>query len=156
MSALTSSHAQFKEEFLATWKNSQDYTLQVARLMPEAQYTYRPFAEAKSFGEQMVHISEAMMYHADIALSLNDSRPSPNSDDKEAVIQYLRASYALVERHLERMNASDLEQRVKFWGGPTSRRKILTFAADHITHHRGQAIVYLRMNSVKPPNYIGW
>jgi uncharacterized damage-inducible protein DinB len=27
---------------------------------------------------------------------------------------------------------------------------------DHHTHHRGQIIVYLRLNGLKPPKYVGW
>jgi len=27
---------------------------------------------------------------------------------------------------------------------------------DHQTHHRGQLVVYLRLNGIKPPAYIGW
>jgi uncharacterized damage-inducible protein DinB len=27
---------------------------------------------------------------------------------------------------------------------------------NHIIHHRGQAIVYLRLNGVKPKGYFGW
>jgi uncharacterized damage-inducible protein DinB len=32
-----------------------------------------------------------------------------------------------------------------------SRRKFV--GADHITHHRGQIVVYLRLNGIKPPQY---
>lgn len=147
---------RFPEEFLTKWENAQHYTLQVARLMPERHYTYQPFAGARTFGEQMVHISEAMVYHAGLALVITDRRGSPNPADKEVVIQHLRESYTLVEQQARAMNARDWEEKVKFWDGPTSRRKILTFTADHITHHRGQAVVYLRMKGIKPPSYVGW
>jgi uncharacterized damage-inducible protein DinB len=26
--------------------------------------------------------------------------------------------------------------------------------ADHITHHRGQMLVYMRLNGLKPPRYV--
>jgi len=25
-----------------------------------------------------------------------------------------------------------------------------------VTHHRGQLVVYLRLNGILPPNYVGW
>ncbi|NJL74904.1 MAG: hypothetical protein HC892_07620 [Saprospiraceae bacterium] len=27
---------------------------------------------------------------------------------------------------------------------------------DHLTHHRAQMIVYLRLKDVQPPKYVGW
>ena len=30
------------------------------------------------------------------------------------------------------------------------------FMRDHVTHHRGQAIIYLRANGIKPPQYVGF
>lgn len=27
---------------------------------------------------------------------------------------------------------------------------------DHVTHHRAQAIMYLRMRGIEPPAYVGW
>ncbi|MEM6517680.1 MAG: DinB family protein, partial [Bacteroidota bacterium] len=40
--------------------------------------------------------------------------------------------------------------------GQASVFKIMNFTIDHVTHHRGQATIYLRMNGIKPPDYIGW
>ncbi|MFA9454721.1 MAG: DinB family protein [Candidatus Aminicenantaceae bacterium] len=31
--------------------------------------------------------------------------------------------------------------------------KLVLFCVDHITHHRGQTVVYLRLNGIKPPQY---
>jgi uncharacterized damage-inducible protein DinB len=31
--------------------------------------------------------------------------------------------------------------------------KTLLFCAEHIAHHRGQIVVYLRLNGITPPQY---
>lgn len=33
-------------------------------------------------------------------------------------------------------------------------REQLLATLDHITHHRGQAIIYLRCNNIAPPEYV--
>lgn len=37
-----------------------------------------------------------------------------------------------------------------------SVRQVLDTARDHLAHHRGQAIVYLRLKGVEPPLYVGF
>ncbi len=43
------------------------------------------------------------------------------------------------------------------WSG-TQLNKIqfLNLIEDHQTHHRAELLVYLRLNNIKPPEYIGW
>ncbi|MGK0251702.1 MAG: putative damage-inducible protein DinB, partial [Gammaproteobacteria bacterium] len=49
-----------------------------------------------------------------------------------------------------------LKGTVEFFAGPKSRMQILNLLQDHVTHHRGQLIVYLNLNSIEPPQYSGW
>jgi uncharacterized damage-inducible protein DinB len=37
-----------------------------------------------------------------------------------------------------------------------NKLQILNLLNDHQTHHRAQLIVYLRINGIKPPDYVGW
>ena len=58
--------------------------------------------------------------------------------------------------NIDQLTEKDLDTIVDFFAGPMSKRQILTLLNDHYTHHRGQIIVYLRMNDIKPPRYRGW
>lgn len=145
----------FKEEFLEKWQHAKEYTLKVASLMPGDLYSYAPNSQVRTFTEQIQHISDAMIYHANLALPLTIDKEK-GSLSKEDILSELKARFELVEAALKKLEASDFEQKVKFWNGPTTRRKLLNLTYDHITHHRAQAITYLRMNAIKPPDYIGW
>lgn len=152
---ITAQDYHFKQEFLEKWESSKAYTLKVARLMPEEHYHYQPSAHVRTFGQQMQHLAEAMTYHAGLALSLKAPK-NPHSNSKTTIVNLLETSFNLVHEAVKELAEEDFETKVKFWDGPTSRRKLLNFTLDHITHHRAQAIVLLRMNNIKPPNYIGW
>jgi len=151
----TAQDYHFKQEFMEKWQNSKAYTLKVARLMPGEHYNYQPSAHVRTFGQQMQHLAEAMIYHAGLAISLKAPKDQ-NPNAKTAIVNLIEASFDLVHEALIELDEKDFETKVKFWDGPTSRRKLLNFTLDHITHHRAQAIVLLRMNNIKPPNYIGW
>jgi uncharacterized damage-inducible protein DinB len=57
---------------------------------------------------------------------------------------------------VKELKPEDLEQRVDFFAGNFTKRQILNLMDDHVTHHRGELIVYLRLNGIKPPPYRGW
>jgi len=47
-----------------------------------------------------------------------------------------------------------LEERQDYFGADRTKMQILILLADHVTHHRGQMLVYLRLNGLKPPRYV--
>ncbi|MGB3463805.1 MAG: DinB family protein, partial [Cyclobacteriaceae bacterium] len=96
-----------------------------------------------------------IIFHAGLAFDVPDGQYS-YTIDKSAILAQLNTSFDIVEKVIHESEARDFEEKVKFWNGPTTRRKLLSLTYDHITHHRAQAIVYLRMNDIKPPDYIGW
>jgi uncharacterized damage-inducible protein DinB len=54
------------------------------------------------------------------------------------------------------LTEKDLNEQVDFISGKMTRRRVLLLLTDHVTHHRGQLVVYLRMKNVEPPKYVGW
>ncbi|MEM8940004.1 MAG: DinB family protein [Bacteroidota bacterium] len=147
--------SSFKDEFLKKWKNNLEYTLDVAKKMPEEHYRYKANKDMRSFGEQLVHIGEGMAYIGNSAIEFS-TISKPNAYDKEAVIDYLKKQYAALSEQIKTKDTSFFEETTSFWAGRMTRRKILNIVFDHCTHHRAQAIVALRMNNIKPPNYISW
>jgi len=153
---MTAQTTSFKAEFIETWSNSMEYTLKVAKLMPDHKYSYRPSEDVRTFGEQMEHIAMAITYHSKSAIDVKHTKFKGNISNKEEVISYLESQYLAVKNVLKSIDETDFEETVSFWAGRMTRGKILTFTNNHVTHHRAQAILYLRMNDIKPPDYIGW
>ena len=62
----------FIPEFLDELKLSRAYTLECAQAMPAEKYEFRPVPEVRTFGQQMVHISEAVpgLYELNEAFSV--------------------------------------------------------------------------------------
>ena len=149
------------EEFLEEVRQSRAYTIECALTMPEDKYNFRPVPEVRSFGQQLVHIAEAngaiMEWH--VEAKKNPSWPY-SGDGKERVtskadvIAQLNASYDYIQKGLSQMTDDMLRDRVKAENGAEfSKQWGLHLMLDHATHHRGQVVVYLRMNGIKPPEY---
>ena len=78
------------------------------------------------------------------------------SEKKEDVIKLLEASFDHAAQAISKFSASDLDDVVEFFAGPMTKRRVFFLMTDHVTHHRGQLVVYLRLNDIVPPKYRGW
>ena len=57
---------------------------------------------------------------------------------------------------LENADEEALSETVDMWYSKVSKEAILLTMDNHLAHHRGQLVVYLRLMDVKVPSYIGW
>ncbi len=153
-------HAQttFLEDFKLKWKNAGEYTLEFARTMPEDYYGYTPTKVEMTYREQLKHIAGNMVWLCSDFLEGDRTSldPSKTGDSKKEIIAMLEKTFAYANLTISGLSESDLNETVKFFAGKMTRRRILLLLTDHVTHHRGQLVVYLRMKNVEPPNYRGW
>jgi uncharacterized damage-inducible protein DinB len=135
---------QMKTQLLKTLENSRNYSLAVAEAMPEELYESRPADTIWNFRELMNHIAYGIQWWQDNYIKQAETpwNPPPARSNKEQTIEWLRQVYAALENTLNKENLT--EEKVQGFHATT----------DHITHHRGQAIVYLRYSGIEPPEYI--
>lgn len=139
------------------WKNAKTYTLQMAEMMPEENYIFKPVPEEMSFKEQLLHIAENITWLS--STYLFGSKPAgydTSSLNKQDVIHIVSTAYDSAYAAQLRLSSKQLDETVNFFAGPKTRRQILILLHDHQAHHVGQIIVYLRLNGIKPPDYVGW
>jgi uncharacterized damage-inducible protein DinB len=159
----TSNAQSFDSLFLQTsltkLKNAKAYTLAVADLMPETLYGYKPTPEEMSFGEQLLHIAGNLGWLSSTYLG-NGENPVAKDDsklkDKAGIRIVLTKTYDYAIGVLEVLEKNQLGVPVQFFAGPMTKLQIITLINDHQTHHRGQLMVYLRLNGLVPPKYVGW
>ncbi|WP_347373733.1 DinB family protein [Aequorivita sp. Q41] len=148
-----------RDAFLEKWENSKNYLLAIAESMPEADFDYKPTEREMSFKAQLLHIEDNMLWLKNSYL-LNKEVEKVNPDleniSKEEVIKSLTNSFDSVFKAVSELPDSALKETVAFFAGPKSKLQILNLLQDHVSHHRGQLIVYLNLKNVKPPKYVGW
>jgi len=158
-SAAAQKQGSFAKDFLPLWKRSAAYTLKVAEAMPAEYYIYKPHDEALSFAQQLVHIAENL-YWLNATYVLEEENPLGNNrlqnPDKQAVVKQLQNALNYVESSLKDISDSQVAQPLKFGGAQVDKERIFYLMRDHMTHHRAQAVLYLRLNGMEPPRYTGW
>lgn len=153
-----SGQAAFFEEIQQKWTNAGDYTREVALLLPAEQYDFQPTPDQMSFGAQLGHLASNILWLSSAYLGGQQSAPMADElpSDKEGLLQLLETALQQGATVLAQVQAEALEEKVDFFAGNFSRRQIIHLMHDHLTHHRAQMIVYLRLQGITPPKYRGW
>ncbi|NJL14251.1 MAG: DinB family protein [Microscillaceae bacterium] len=153
----------FVDDFVARWHNAQAYTLQMAALMPEEQYSFRPSPEEMTYGEQLLHLSRNIIYLSGTYLSPGDSlqkeallKAAQSAQTKAEIAEVLNQAFNFVHHLLGKYPLAQLDAEVDFFAGRMRQRRVFFLLIDHLAHHRGQLAVYLRLKGFKPPRYVGW
>lgn len=149
-----------KTAFLEKWKNSKEYLLEIAEQMPEDKFGFQPTDREMRFKDQLLHIRANMTWLGTTYFSseqLDKEKLKENLPEKKAeIIALLANAFDKVYTQIENTKEEALQTEVDFFAGRKSKLQILNLLQDHVTHHRGQLIVYLNLNDIKPPQYIGW
>lgn len=125
----------------------------VAEAMPTEEYDFRPDPPSMTFGDQMTHIA---ITNYGYCAGLNDTAAPARRQPagKDAVVQYLRDSFAYCAAVIPGLNEQQLEAVHSSPDGRLRGREIILAFYVHVAHHRGQAEVYLRDKGIKPPSFI--
>lgn len=147
-----------QSQLLRKWVNAKTYTLNLAELIPEQDYDFKPVPEEMSVREQLMHIAQNIKWLSSSYLSI--PIPAEKKDTlqktKAQVLKIVAEAYDFGAMAHKQLLTAQLDEMVKFFAGPKSKRQILFLLHDHQSHHFGQLIVYARLRGIKPPPYVGW
>ena len=151
----------FVKDYLERLENSKTYLIRVAESMPEDLYEFKATPESMSFAEHLMHIAWAMDWHSQSLMGGRDARDwntdtelKVDNKSKLDMISKLNETFEKTIKFISDFDTNRLDERLDYFGADRTKRQILMLLSDHITHHRGQMLVYLRLNGLKPPRYV--
>jgi uncharacterized damage-inducible protein DinB len=157
------SQSAFLDDFKLKWQNASQYTLDMAQAMPQEAYQFKPTTIQMSFEEQVIHISSNMVWLSSAYLGQSEKFrfdlakiKSTIPNGKEKILQVLESALEYAGEGIEKIAPHELDMQVDFFVPDMNLRRICFLINDHMTHHRGQLIVYLRIQGIKPPGFRGW
>lgn len=142
------------KELIKKWKGNKRYTLKFVDAMPDEDFDFKPSPEMKSYKSQLSHITSWLRTHSRFVT--NHEFEKVKMASKDLIRIALEDFFDTFIERLENMDESQLTEVVDVWYGKTARYQIANIMDNHLSHHRGQMIVYLRLKNQKPPSYIGW
>ena len=151
----------FIKDYIERLENSRNYLILVAETMPEDKYDFKATQESLSFAENLMHIGYAMDWHSQSLLGGRESRDwntdteyKVSNKSKKEMVSKINQTFDKTIKLLTTFDVSKLNDKMDYFGLNRSKRQIFLLLADHITHHRGQMLVYMRLNGLVPPRYV--
>lgn len=145
---------------VADWQRAKAYTLEYLSAADEELIAFKPTEDMRTFGQQMLHISESN-YSFGAAASGKTSpviagqleQAAADYKSKEALTEAVMTSYDFVISALKEMDESKMRERITIFNRfHMTREAGFSKAFEHQTHHRGETTVYLRLMGIKPPS----
>jgi len=142
------------KELIKKWKGNKRYTLKFVELVTEEQFKFKPINGSKTYQSQLSHLTTWMRTHSRFVTGKELEKPKTKT--KNEILHYFGEFFDIILEFLENTNQEELSGIVEMWYGKVSKESILLTMDNHLSHHRGQLVVYLRFMEVKAPSYIGW
>jgi len=142
------------QEIIKKWKGNKRYTLKFVQLVNEEQLAFKPVPGTKTYQSQLSHLTTWLRTHSRFVTEKELEKPKTRTQAE--ITQYLEEFFDEIIAFLEQTQVSELSEKVAMWYGTVSKTSILVTMDNHLSHHRGQLVVYLRLMGIKPPSYIGW
>ena len=150
---------KIKEELHEAWVKSEEMTLKNVEQMPSNFFAFKYTEEAMSFAEQWRHCIIYTCGQLSGRAGIHNPYENiklPIQMSKESVIGELKKMYSHVKSSIQDMSTEKLLSECEFAGGEIPVWRLFYAMENHIIHHRGQCVVYLRLNGVIPKGYYGW
>lgn len=151
----------FIKDYLERLENSRKYLILVAEEMSEDHYKFRASPESMSFEENLMHIAWAMDWHSQTLLGgrkardwNTDTELKVGNKSKKEMIATINKTFDETIKLIGEFDTTTFNDSLDYLGLNRTKRQIFLLLADHITHHRAQMLVSMRLNGLKPPRYI--
>jgi uncharacterized damage-inducible protein DinB len=145
---------------MADWERNRATVLRYIDAMPDSATGFRPTPGVRSLAEQFDHIVTTNYEVAAIAVrGLKAAPPLGDSTrylhDKAALRRYADTTYGYLLGALRQAPPARLRQPVALYGQrPQPVARLAQLAFEHSVWTLGQLVPYLRLNGVKPPEYV--
>ena len=144
-------------KFAVRWDNSTLYTNEVLAKMPDKHLLYQPTPEVMTFGKQLSHLGWGNAIYAG-AIVGEEPVKEPTELSRQSIQVYLEVTSKGIKNLIE-----SIDENLLFTNNHGSKGRapwnefsfsdLLLIAYHHTSHHRAQAIVYLRLVGIEPPKY---
>jgi hypothetical protein len=126
--------------------------LRAAEKMPEADYSFKPVPEIRSWGELVAHIADS---NARACGNVKGEQKPVNAASKKTkaeIAAALKESFDICDGVYDSLTDAVALQTIQGRGGQVSKLSALTGNLAHLNEEYGYAAVYLRLKSIVPPS----
>lgn len=127
-----------------------------AEKMAEADYSFQPTKDVRTFGQLVGHIANANAMICGAAVGEKSTLPDAEKlTSKAESIKALQASFDFCDGIFAKMNDKTGVELVEFFRMKQPRVSVLAFNNAHDYEHYGNMVTYMRIKGLVPPSSEG-
>jgi uncharacterized damage-inducible protein DinB len=135
------------------YESFRGWLVAAAQQMPEADYSFKPTPEVRTFGEILGHTAGANYMFC--AAALGEENPNKTDYEKAAskaeIVKGLEASFTYCDKAYA-MPDADAMQEITFFRQKGTKLWVLNYNATHDAEHYGNIVTYMRLKGMVPPS----
>jgi uncharacterized damage-inducible protein DinB len=135
------------------WNGVKQNVTETADKMPEANFSFKPTPEVRSFGEVLGHIANGNMAYCSMAKG-----ETPPKNDAEKItakadlVKALNDSFAACDAVFSTLTDEAMLEKVKNGQRETARGVYIAGVIAHVNEHYGNLVTYMRLKGLVPPS----
>ncbi len=146
---------RFSRSIKGRYDNVKRDVVEAAEAVPEAEYTFKPTPEVRSFGQIIAHIADTQNYFCGVADGSNPAYADAiekSATTKADLVKALKDSVAKCDDVYAKTDAGNALSLVKAGKGDALRGLILLDNVSHDSEHYGNIVTYMRLKGHVPPS----
>ena len=145
-----------RDEILDHFQRSSRKISELARVMPEEEFSWAPAEGVMEVGEVYMHIAHYNFMYLDQNLGIAPPNGFDYADietirDKDKVREIHEMSVRHVMDQVGALSEASLAGETELYGRRVQGWTVLLQLVSHMNEHVGQSVAYARMNGVVPP-----
>jgi DinB superfamily len=126
--------------------------LKAADQMPDADYSFKPTPEQRTFGGWVAHVADAQTGGCSRALGTPKTPSAGSKTTKAELVAALKDSFDTCDAAYAALTEANASEPVQGYRGPTPRLAALAGNVVHDNECYGAMAVYLRLKGIVPPS----
>lgn len=128
-------------------------TIRAAEKMPEADYSFRPAPEVRTFGQIVGHIADDQFYFCStVKGESKETDIEKTVKTKAELVAKLKEAFAYCDAVYDGFTDAHATEKVKTFAGERTKLSILSFNYAHTYEHYGNIVTYMRIKGLVPPS----
>ena len=138
------------------WTGAKRNIVESADQMPEANYSFKPVDNVRTFGQILAHVADSNYFYC--ARSKGEAPPVPDgtleksATTKAAIVKALGESVAYCDALYASLSEASAAEMVKAGNNQIPRVQPLFSNVSHNVEHYGNLVTYFRMKNMVPPS----
>jgi uncharacterized damage-inducible protein DinB len=135
------------------YQRTKGILLRSAEKMPEENYSFKPVATVRTYGQIIGHLADAQYLFCSTASGEKnpDLKIEKTKTSKADLVAALKDGFAYCDKVYDAMTDAAATQTVKFFGMDVPKFAVLNINIGHNMEHYGNLVTYMRIKGIVPP-----